>query len=79
LARNSLPAPIFARFSVVAKLFGRKWFPWGDPPDPMKANYRAQGESFFAGPIRPACERWEPNPLGATNEMDLAFTTAAAM
>lgn len=25
------------------------WFPWGDEPDPTLANYRAQGESFFAG------------------------------
>jgi sulfatase modifying factor 1 len=26
-----------------------KWFWWGDKPDPTKANYRSQGESFFAG------------------------------
>jgi formylglycine-generating enzyme required for sulfatase activity len=29
-----------------------KWFPWGDSPDPNRANYRHQGESFFAGLIR---------------------------
>ncbi len=29
-----------------------KWFPWGNNPDPTRANYRAQGESFFAGLIR---------------------------
>jgi formylglycine-generating enzyme required for sulfatase activity len=29
-----------------------KWFPWGNSPDPTKANYRSQGESFFAGLIR---------------------------
>jgi formylglycine-generating enzyme required for sulfatase activity len=26
-----------------------KWFPWGDTPDPSRANYRHQGESFLAG------------------------------
>jgi sulfatase modifying factor 1 len=26
-----------------------KWFPWGDSPDPTRANYRYQGESFFGG------------------------------
>ena len=26
-----------------------KWFPWGDSPDPSRANYRSQGESFLAG------------------------------
>ncbi len=26
-----------------------KWFWWGNKPDPAKANYRSQGESFFAG------------------------------
>ncbi len=26
-----------------------KWFSWGDDPDPQKANYRFQGESFFDG------------------------------
>jgi len=26
-----------------------KWFPWGDRPDPSRANYRSQGESFLAG------------------------------
>jgi formylglycine-generating enzyme required for sulfatase activity len=29
-----------------------KWFPWGDKPDPSKANYRTQGESFLDGTIR---------------------------
>lgn len=29
-----------------------KWFPWGDSPDPERANYRYQGESFFAGLVR---------------------------
>lgn len=29
-----------------------KWFPWGDSPDPTRANYRYQGESFFAGIVR---------------------------
>ncbi|MBN1154519.1 formylglycine-generating enzyme family protein, partial [candidate division KSB1 bacterium] len=29
-----------------------KWFPWGDTPDPDKANYRSQGESFFDGLLR---------------------------
>lgn len=26
-----------------------RWFPWGDQPDPSRAQYRSQGESFFAG------------------------------
>ncbi len=26
-----------------------RWFPWGDTPDPAKANYRHEGESFMAG------------------------------
>ncbi len=25
------------------------WFPWGNEPDPSKANYRFKGESFLAG------------------------------
>ena len=29
-----------------------KWFPWGDSPDPTRANYRYQGETFFAGIAR---------------------------
>lgn len=29
-----------------------KWFPWGNKPDPSKANYRSQGESFFDGTLR---------------------------
>ena len=29
-----------------------KWFPWGDSPDPARANYRHQGESFWAGVVR---------------------------
>ncbi len=29
-----------------------KWFPWGNKPDPTKANYRVQGESFIDGVIR---------------------------
>ncbi len=26
-----------------------KWFPWGNLPDPKRANYRYQGETFFSG------------------------------
>jgi len=26
-----------------------RWFPWGDEPDPTRANYRHQGESFWEG------------------------------
>ncbi len=26
-----------------------KWFPWGNSPDPTRANYRYQGESFLEG------------------------------
>lgn len=26
-----------------------RWFPWGDQPDPARANYRHQGENIFAG------------------------------
>ena len=29
-----------------------KWFPWGDIPSSTQANYRHQGESFFAGLVR---------------------------
>jgi formylglycine-generating enzyme required for sulfatase activity len=29
-----------------------KWFPWGDNPDPARANYRFRGETFFAGIVR---------------------------
>lgn len=29
-----------------------KWFPWGDSPNPTRANYRSQGETFLAGTIR---------------------------
>jgi len=29
-----------------------KWFPWGNSPDPEKANYRSQGESFFDGLLK---------------------------
>ncbi len=26
-----------------------RWFPWGDTPDPDRANWRQEGESFFQG------------------------------
>jgi formylglycine-generating enzyme required for sulfatase activity len=29
-----------------------RWFPWGDEPDPERANYRHRGESFGAGLAR---------------------------
>ena len=29
-----------------------KWFPWGNEPDPSKAHYRHQGETFFDGLVR---------------------------
>ena len=29
-----------------------KWFSWGDLPEPTRANYMHQGESFFAGIVR---------------------------
>ncbi len=29
-----------------------KWFPWGNSPDSIRANYRYKGESFFAGIVR---------------------------
>jgi formylglycine-generating enzyme required for sulfatase activity len=32
--------------------FDFKWFPWGDRPDPARANYRHQGESILAGLIK---------------------------
>lgn len=50
-----------------------KWFPWGDDPDPVRANYRHKGESFWAGIVRMAGLRkmgtrpvgsYEPNGFG---------------
>jgi len=52
---------------------GVKWFPWGDKPDPSKANYRSQGESFLDGTLRFILGRnlttepvgsYEPNGFG---------------
>ncbi len=50
-----------------------KWFPWGDTPDATCANYRYQGESFFAGIVRllglrkintKPVESYKPNGFG---------------
>jgi len=43
-----------------------KWFPWGNSPDPTRANYRHQGESFLEGiPRLLGLRRINTKPVGS--------------